>query len=349
MLKAQLATLGFLLVLFFLTGILLILIAWHKYTIFQKSSGLSTSQLIEIGRNVWQNQSSANDDIVTTLILGLDEVEARNQTVLTDTIMLITLNPNTGIIQSLSLPRDLWIEQYKTKINALYYYGHQNSPTDPTEFVKTVVEDLSGVAIDRVIPVSLEQLAELVDILGGLEISVEQAFTDEHFPRAGVNPSETSDLSVLQETITFEKGLQTMNGERILEYVRSRQAAGEVGTDDSRTQRQQAVITALVNKLQSKTVVTNPETLGKLVAWYNRHYSSQWSPTDLLSLGLKLARNQTRPKLLSHTLPIATDNGTNGVLYHPPTWLYQNQWVYIATNSAVLRTYVQSVLFASDK
>lgn len=348
MLKAQLATLGFLLVLFLLTGIFFVLIAWHKYTIFQTSSGLSTSQLIEIVSSAWQKQTSANDDIIATLILGLDEVEARNQAVLTDTIILITLNPNTGIIQSLSLPRDLWIDQYKTKINALYYYGHKNSPTDPTEFVKTVVEDLSGISIDRVFPVSLEQLAELVDILGGLEISVEQAFTDEHFPRAGVNPSETSDLSVLQETITFDKGLQTMNGARILEYVRSRQAAGDVGTDDSRTQRQQAVITALLNKLQSKSVVTNPDTLGKLVAWYNRHYSKQWSPADLLSLGLTMARNQIRPKLLTHTLPIASDKGTDGVLYHPPTWRFQNQWVYIATDSAVLRTYIQSVLFASD-
>lgn len=348
MLKAQLATLGFLVVLFLLTGIFFSFISWHKYSIFQKSSSLSTSQLIEIASKAWQNRLQDTKGVISILILGLDEVEARNQTVLTDTIMLITLDPNTGVIHSLSLPRDLWIDQYKTKINALYYYGHQNSPTEPTEFVKTVVEELSGITIDKVIPVSLEQLAELVDIMGGIEITVAQAFTDEHYPRAGVNPSETSDLSVLQETISFEKGLQTMSGERVLEYVRSRQAAGETGTDDSRTQRQQEVITALLNKLQSKTVVTNPEMLGKLVAWYNRHYSKQWSLTELLSLGLKLARNQIRPKLLTHSLPIATKNNTDGVLYHPPTWRYQNQWVYIATDSAVLKTYVQSLLFASE-
>lgn len=342
MLKAQLATAGFLLVLFLFTGLILGLIGWYQFSLFQKSSGLTTTEILRMAKNAWQIPFNNSNSRISILVLGLDEVEARSQTVLTDTIILLTMNLETGEINSLSLPRDLWIDEYQTKINSLYYYGQKANPEQPTNLVASVIESLSGISIDRIIPVNLEQLAELIDTVGGLEITVAQAFTDDHFPIPGLNPSQITDPTLLQQTVSFEAGTQTMNGDRVLEYIRSRQAIGENGSDDSRTRRQQQVIVALLDKLQSKSVLTNPELLGRLVYWYRRNYESYWPLSEILQIGVQFVKNDLRPKITTHTLPIAENYGEYGVLIHPPIWRYQSQWVYIATDSAILKEYIQS-------
>ncbi len=341
MLKAQLATAGFLLVLLLITGLILGLIGWYQFSLFQKSSGLTATEIVSMTINAWQVPHTESNKIVSVLVLGLDEVEARTQTVLTDTIILLTIDTVSGEINSLSLPRDLWIEEYQTKINSLYYYGQKTNPEQPTQLVSSVVESLSGITIDKIIPVNLEQLAELVDTLGGLEITVTKAFTDDHFPIPGINPSQITDPALLQKTVSFEAGSQLMNGARVLEYIRSRQAIGENGTDDSRTQRQQQVIIAILSKLQSKTVLTNPNLVGKIVSWFRANYESYWPLSEVLRTGIQFVKNDTRPNLTAHTLPIAENYQDYGVLIHPPIWRYQNQWVYTATNSAILREYIQ--------
>ena len=342
MLKAQLATAGFLLVLLIFTGLILGLLGWYQFSLFQKSSGLTTTEILRMAKNAWQIPLNNPNNRISILVLGLDEVEARSQTILTDTLILLTMNLKTGEIDSLSLPRDLWIEEYQTKINSLYYYGQKADPEQPTNLVASVIESLSGISIDKIIPVNLEQLAELIDTIGGLEITVAQAFTDDHFPIPGLNPSQITDPTLLQQTVSFEAGTQTMSGDRVLEYIRSRQAIGENGSDDSRTRRQQQVIVALLAKLQSKSVLSNPDLLGRLVAWYGANYESYWPLSEILQIGIQYVKSDLRPKITTHTLPIAKNYQEYGILIHPPIWKYQNQWVYIATDSAILKEYIQS-------
>ena len=349
MIKAQLATIGFLMVLFLLTGVIIGVIALYQYSIFQKSSGIKTSEFISLLHNSWKNPPNTKDDLITILVLGLDEVAARNQTALTDTIMLLSLNTKTGTINLLSLPRDLWVEEYQTKINALYFYSQKNNPIQPTQFVMNSIESITGTTIDRVVPITLEQIAELVNAVHGLEITVSEPFVDEHFPRPNIDPSKESDITVLQQTVAFEKGVQTMDGARVLEYIRSRQSEGVSGSDDSRTQRQQQVLLALVNKLQSKAIILNPKVVGSLVTWYKENFDTYWSISDLLSIGFEWLRNDAKIELSTHSLSIAPKNTTDGILMHPPTWRYQNQWVYVATESASFKNTIYQMLYVNTK
>lgn len=345
LLKAQLATIGFFLIFMLITAAIVGLIVRHKFTQFLQSAGMSTSEVIETVRAARSAYESKDAAYFTVVVLGLDEVENRDQAALSDTLMVLTVNNQSGSIQSLSIPRDYWLDEYQTKVNALYYYSQQKDPSRPVAFFDSVFAETFGIRPDAVVVVKLDQLAELVDIVGGVEIDVPQSFVDEHFPRTGVDPSLETNVAILQETISFSAGPQTMNGDRVLEYVRSRQAEGSAGTDIARTERQQAVLSALMQKLSSKELYTNPELLGQLVAWYRRHYQSQLSTTQLLTEGMYLADQHRLPDITFHSIPIAELGKTNGILFHPPNWQYQNQWVYTATDSAVFRSYLQTTLY----
>lgn len=200
-------------------------------------------------------------DYLTILILGLDQRQD-NQSLLTDTILLTTVNCQSGNYALFSIPRDLWIPDFKTKVNSLYYYGKKQNPNDGTSLVKNTLESVLDWKIDHIAILKMEQIEELVDLAGGIEVEVERSFTDEFFP--------FDDGTNRLKTISFEKGKTTMNGETALEYMRSRQSTDPIeGTDEARQERQKKVILALKEKLLSKKFIAeNPETLGKIYSFF---------------------------------------------------------------------------------
>jgi hypothetical protein len=69
-------------------------------------------------------------------------VNADDGNILTDSIMLASFDIKQLRLTQISFPRDLWIDRYKTRINALYFYGHDKDPQKPTAFPKQVVEEM---------------------------------------------------------------------------------------------------------------------------------------------------------------------------------------------------------------
>lgn len=171
---------------------------------------------------------------------------------LTDTIMIFSINPSREAIDVISVPRDIWISSIRAKLNSAYYWGKEQKPEEPFLLVKDILKEISGIEIDGVVLVDFEALRGLVDSVGGIEVEVERDFTDKMYPIMG----KENDLcggdrtySCRYETIEFKKGLNVMNGETVLKYVRSRNAEGDEGTDLARAVRQQRVILALKEKL----------------------------------------------------------------------------------------------------
>lgn len=341
LLKSQLLALGFILFFTFISALVVGLVAYKKLQMFSQASGLPLSELHTLLSTAWEQPPRAENDRITVLVLGLDTVANRDQPALTDSMLLASIDLKTGSVSLMSLPRDFWLDEYQTKINALYYYGAQKDPEHPTAFVSETLSQITGLPIQHVLTVSLDDVADLVTILGGVEITVPDSFTDEHFPRPGVDTSVVTDLAELQQTVTFEAGRQTMSGERVLEYVRSRKAEGVEGTDLARSQRQQDVLRSVANTLQTRRVMTDPQILGKLTRWYLNRYNSDWPLQDVLSLGFIFAKNDVRPTINTISIPIANTATESGLLVHPTvSRKYDNQWVYIATDSALLKTYI---------
>lgn len=281
-------------------------------------------------------QSGATNPIAASrwLVLGKDEVEGSGRgAVLTDSMILVTYRPLEGSVNLLSLPRDWYHPEYATKINALYTYGLDRSPNQPTFLVEAAMKEMLGVPLDHVVELSLEDVRGVIEVVGGIQVDVRRAFTDERFPRSGVDVTTETDPAVLYETVSFPAGLQVMDGETALKFMRSRHSTDlEEGNDEARVRRQQQVIEALVSALSSPQVVGDPLVLGRLYRWYADKFQSEVSLFELGRLAGSMAKSKKVPQMRKIDLPlvntaIATEEAA--LLVHPPTNKY-NQWVYEA-------------------
>lgn len=296
----------------------------------------------------WNTTPLTQDGRKNFLILGTDVLidERGDVPPLTDTLILLSLNLNTGDIHTVSLPRDIWSDAYQTKINALYAYGFQRNPDKPENFPTQVIHELTGIPIHHTLVLSLEELRTLIDMVGGVEVAVETGFTDPLFPREGVDVTVVRDPALLYETITFEPGSQIFSGERALQYIRSRQSEGDEGHDLARGVRQQRVIQALFAKLtQYKMFINRPELAGELYNFYHAHFEQALPLSELVRMIQSLAPYRKDLRFQNHHLTALTDDPENGVLENPPpSPLYQNQWIYRIPDLARFRERIQTLL-----
>ena len=173
------------------------------------------------------------DGYTNILILGVDDGDRQEA----DTILLLSFSNETGKSRIISIPRDTWItsQSHSGKIGTLYAWG--GAPTLVRE-----TSNLLGISVHQYIVIDMATFAELIDILGGLDIYVEENMDYD---------DETSNLS-----IHLEQGYQHLTGEEVQKYLRYR---GEKLGDVGRVQRQQKFIKALYTKvLQLDTIPKLP-------------------------------------------------------------------------------------------
>ena len=324
----------------------LVLLSW--VSIITSIGGMTNAALYREVKSGLDSLPKQTDFRKNILILGVDSVANREgDPVLTDTIMVVSINFKTGKVSLLSFPRDLWSEKYLTKINALYVYGDQFYPGQPEKLTAEVVSELSGLPIHHTFVVSLDMVAQLIDTVGGVEVAIPESFTDSQFPRSDV-PIDSTDPAILYETVTFEQGTEVLSSARALQYIRSRKSASEEqGTDLARSQRQQQVITALFKKITSPAVLTNNKVLGQLLLWYQTHFAGEMALSEAVAtarylLPYILGRSQSI-QVESYSLSVYPDT-TAGVIEHPNPRLYQNNWVYIVRDLVALQAEIKTYL-----
>ncbi len=203
-----------------------------------------------------QLQKDSSGIYTNTLIVGIDTREGNYGLQNTDTIMLLSYNHEKNEIILFSIPRDFFVEVPEqgrySKINSIYAIGESIERDNGLEFLKTVVEEVTNQEIQYYGMVNLAGFKDLIDTLGGIEVDVENPFTDHRYPVEGAEQR--------YQTISFEAGPQVMDGKTALRFVRSRNSLnyGE-GSDFARAKRQQRVIIALRNKVLSSETLLNPK------------------------------------------------------------------------------------------
>lgn len=248
---------------------------------------------------------------------------------LTDTIIFASINNQTGDTALVSIPRDLWVPSIRAKINTAYHYGEERQPgVGGYLLAKSSITEITSQPVDFVVLIDFSGFAKAIDAIGGLDIQVDNSFTDTKFPIPG---KETDPCEPCRyETITFTAGLQHMDGATALKFVRSRQAEGDEGTDFARSKRQEKLISAFKQKL-----ITSPTKIFQLKKVLSQSVVTDISPKlyfPLFKLGLKAARQPLRSFSLSEPL-----------LSHPPISAAQDyQWVLL-TNPKVAE-YIDSLL-----
>ena len=187
---------------------------------------------------------------------------------LTDTIMFVSVPSDNRPLSIISLPRDIWIPALRAKLNSTYYWGNQKEDGGGIVLAKSTVEEIVGQTIQYAVIIDFSGFKNIIDAIGGVEVNVEQAFIDEKYPIAGKENDPCGgdpEYKCRYETIEFKKGLQSMDGESALKFVRSRNAEGDEGTDLAREARQEKVIQAIKNKVLSADVLFSPKRMKALI------------------------------------------------------------------------------------
>lgn len=187
------------------------------------------------------------------LMVGVD-TRVHNQGLLnTDTIIVASYNHDTNETVMISIPRDIYAEipgeGWFIKINGIYGNAEMNEEGSGMDALEEAVETFTGLEIQYYGMVDLEGFVEIIDIVGGVDIYVENSFTDYEYP----NSTDSG-----YEVVSFNQGPQTMDGKTALKFARSRKSLGPEGSDFARARRQQKVIEALKEKVLSTETLLNP-------------------------------------------------------------------------------------------
>ncbi len=238
-----------------IAAVLLIIFAFLFFW-FKPYYGFITKTLkISILKTLFSKDSlKTYDNQVNILILGIPG-EGNDGPYLSDSIIVANYNLKNNQITTISVPRDVWSDTLRDKINSAYAYGFakNNKPGDGIKLAKAEVSSIVGLPIHYAGVIDFSKFEQLVDFIGGIEVDVETAFTDKKFPIVGRENDECGgddpEYKCRYETLHFDKGLQKMDGKTALRFVRSRHAQGSEGSDFARENRQQKVIIAFEKKL----------------------------------------------------------------------------------------------------
>lgn len=283
--------------------------------------------------------------VVTNQPLSLKETEGRTNILvlgiaggdheganLTDTLIFLSVNLKTYKATMLSLPRDIWADSLKNKINTAYEIGEEKKPGGGLILAKAVVSDILGQQIHYMVLIDFTGFQKMIDLLGGVDIEVERAFDDYKYPIVGKeNDLCDGDLEYQcrYEHLHFDQGLQHMDGQWALKYVRSRQAEGDEGTDFARSQRQQKVITVLKAKMLSQETILNPGKILSLKKVLGENILTDIQTSEIDDF-LKITRKVNSTKINTLTLDTGDEkNGQAGFLVNPPVWQYDGAWVLV--------------------
>jgi LCP family protein required for cell wall assembly len=220
---------------------------------------------------------------INVLILGIDSSERRTHA-LTDTMLVVSIDPATKTAAMVSFPRDIADfpmysgGTYHGKINALMTDAERHRDKYPDGGVTTLTKELGfllGVPIHYYAAVNLDGFESMVDQVGGITIT---------------NPSQIDDPTYggwkQPGKIGFHlaPGKYTFDGETALAYVRSRKGNGN--NDFERARRQQQMLVALEHKLTDPTMLPH---LPALLDDATRTITTSF-PADRLSEMLALGR-----------------------------------------------------------
>ena len=201
-----------------------------------------------------------HDQRINILLLGYGG-PGHDGAYLTDSIMVLSIRPGTHEATMVSLPRDLWVKipalpnnrVMMGKLNSAYAIGtdRRNYPnvrsdwktaTGGGDLAAATVSQVIGQRIDYWVGVDFRAFRDVVDALGGVQLNVPTALDDRRYPRG-----ESTGMM----HVHFDSGWQQFDGERALEYARSREST----SDFDRSRRQQLIMLAVRQRVFSLNAI----------------------------------------------------------------------------------------------
>lgn len=237
------------------------------------NSGEVFSPIISVGGSGAIEKIEWTKNVLIAWIGGV----GHDGSLLTDSIMLASINSDDGFVTLVSIPRDLFVAYPKGygiagKINALYSIGVSNNIG--IRLLAEKVSEITGQSIDEYVVVDFTGFKSIVDALGGIEIDVPKDLVDREYPNN----------NWWYEVFSVRAGLQIFNWDRALKYARSRHST----SDFDRSERQQLIIKWLKEKAFSLGLFTNPKKMSELFDALVSHLDTSMTLGEVTDFALRL-------------------------------------------------------------
>ncbi len=203
------------------------------------------------------------------LLVGVDEQGGGFNT---DTMIVVSIDPQTDQVVMFQLPRDTvdvptppgpvrnyYGGVYQGKINSFaananradFYPGNTKAHTRGLNGLKDILGNLYGLDIKYYVEVNFTGFRNVVNALGGVTINVQVPVLDDNFPQ----------LNGARLRLFIPAGIQHMNGDQALQYARSRKST----SDFERAARQQRVLVSLREQINIGEAIQNVDELAAAI------------------------------------------------------------------------------------
>lgn len=241
---------------------------------------------------------------LNVMLVGVDQ--RNNEPSRSDTLMVAMLNLKAKTVQVISLPRDTRVNiegvEHKTKIN----HAHSIGGTDLT---RKTVEEVLGIPIHNYVETNFDGFKNIIDDLGGVTLDVEKRM---YYPAEGIN---------------LRKGIQHLDGEKALSYVRYR---SDGKGDLPRIERQHKFLKNLTEQvLQPETLLKLPKIAGEL----HSNIDTDMSVQDMIVLASVF--KDVKPENVRFTDIPGSPKYVNGASYY-------------VINEEKLQVFMEAVLSGKD-
>lgn len=207
---------------------------------------------------------------VNILLMGVDRRGMKNNGLpRSDSMMLVSVDPLTKRYDLFSILRDTYVDipgNGSSRINSAIVDG------GPELAMKTVSQ-FTGLPVDRYVITDFEGFKALIDAVGGVELDVEK----------NMYYHDPTDKGVYD--INLKKGLQQLDGNKALQYVRFRHDAT---SDYTRTERQRKLLAAIANQMKNGTTLIQLPNILKEITPYVQTNIGSMDMLKLSALGLNL-------------------------------------------------------------
>ena len=231
----------------------------------------------------------------TILLLGSDTRGGIGETLASaegdrsDVMLVIRIAGDRENVTAMSIMRDMWVEipgRGENKVNAALAFGG-------VPLTVQTVENLLDTRIDHVAVLDFEGFAAITDVLGGVTVNNERAFTPVTLPE-----------------VRFPQGEVTLNGAEALAYVRERMAFAS--GDFQRVRNQQAYVKGLAAKILDTNVIADSQRIKSLFQAVSPYFARDEALTAdlIIRIGGSL-RNVTSEDIMFFTMP-NLGTGTRG-------------------------------------
>lgn len=249
---------------------------------------------------------SSEDGWTNILLLGLPSKDFPGQ-MLTDSILVVSINIDEEKSIITSIPRDLAVELdggKTVKVNSVY--ARYKGGVEGTTALSKEVNEITGLNIDYYIRLDFVGFEKFIDTLDGIDVNVKEDIYDPQYP----TPNYGTEL------FEISKGEQHLDGKTALKYVRTRHTSEN---DFGRSKRQQQVINTIVQDFREEGDLFNFGFNKELIKLVKGHVKTNISLSEVkafYSLSEEIDLDNIESIVIDNRNSGLLTSGSNGLGYY---------------------------------